>query len=104
MPDISIEDLKTRKEQGIATTRYIIELRVPSSYISRPVEGQGISYLSVTSALKELVFSAQYTTVKRINKKTVILELTVAEPYLRIFHKELSKVESAVLIKGEKNE
>lgn len=104
MPDISLEDLKARKEKGILTDRYVIDLRVPVTYISNPVEGQGISYLSVAKVLQELILSAQYTRVKRLNKKTAVLELTVAEPYLRILHRELSKVESAVLIKGENNE
>lgn len=104
MSEFSIEDLKTRKELGILTNRYIVTIRVPRGYVINPAQGEGISYLSVIPALKGMLLTCQHTSVKKVNKKSVVLELTVAEPYLRLLHRELSKVESAVLIKGEDNE
>lgn len=83
-----------------------IQVRVPLTHVSPPiVVNQGISLTSTgVESLKAVMLAAQSTSVSRISKKTVVLEFTVANPYLQLFQRRLSNLEGAVLIKGERNE
>lgn len=83
-----------------------IRVSVPISYIYPTiVKDQGISITSTGEpTLRSAILASQSTTVRKVRKKTVILEFTVANPYLHIFQQRLGNLKGAVLIKGETNE
>lgn len=100
--DVQLEDLKLHRKKQITTFDFYIYIKVPASDVQDPVRGQGLSTTSVNSPrLKDAILSCTRLEVVRVLKKVVILKFTVSEKYLNIFHTNLRKMESAVLIKGE---
>lgn len=101
----TLEDLKTNENRGVTTSDFYVYVKVPVKFISNPVENQGISILSAnTKELQDTLLTCTKAFVKKTYSKNLIICFVVSSKYLSIFHRNLRKLESAFLIKGERYE
>jgi len=100
---VTLEDLQEApKISGILTDSRLITIKFPLIWVYTPVPGEGITTTSTNNpALAAAILSATHTMVLDVKKKYGTLQFTVAEPYLRVFLTDLSRIEGAELIIGD---
>jgi len=99
---MELGDFKLHPVKGIATTSYNIYIRMPRRYVINPQPNYGIHAHAFTSTpIQQAALFAHRINIEKVNKTSVVINFTVAEPYLRKFQNNLMKAEHIKLIKEQ---
>ena len=80
-------------------------VEVPLHYVTNPKQNVGISSTFVNNNdLKKSLMFVFNSLVVDVKTESVIIQITVAEPYFERFYFHLSKVKRAEIIKGAEYE
>lgn len=99
--EVSLDSLKREPKHPVGImgkTHYTFKVGVPKSHVDFRVGfDEGLSVQSFyNQQLKEVPLHAQGVRLVDRTDDEAILEITVAEPYLPVVHRTMSKVKSAV--------